>query len=264
MAKSQSNGFVSLKNIKLQQMVSLALMKSSSVSGPIKKMLHVPTFSIYCVKEIPISSRDTRAQLKKWIIEWESALLIPEGKNHLASIHGTHWNSPEGCVSLIMEYINGGSLFNLLESVGALPENILLEITDSLLKSLNFMHNKAKISHNGLSMSQIMFDREGHVKINLGISQIFPKGESSYKSSLGPSKLNLYSAHEINSPARIKKMTMFNDPNSDEAAELSERHIKEVFAQDIFDLGYILLISAVGGLDLVYSEELDFTKTEDA
>ena len=57
---------------------------------------------------------------------------------------------------------------------------------------------------------------------------------------------------------------MFNDPNSDEAAEISDRHNKEVFAQDIFDLGYILLISAVGGLDLVYSEELDFTKTKDA
>lgn len=185
-------------------MVSLALIKSTSISGPIKKMLHVPSFTIYWVKEIPISSKDARAQLKKWIIEWESALNKYEGQQHLVSIHGTHWNSPEGCVSLIMEYLNGGSLLNLLESVGALPENILLEITHSVLQSLNFMHNKAKISHNGLSLSQIMFDRDGRVKLNLGISQIFPKEESNYKSSLGPSKLSLYYAHEINSPARIK------------------------------------------------------------
>ena len=61
MAKSQSNGFgsfqpmgsdvqinsVSPTDIKLQQMVSLALIKRSSLSGPIKKMLHVPTFTIY-------------------------------------------------------------------------------------------------------------------------------------------------------------------------------------------------------------------------
>ena len=77
MAKSQSNGFGSFKNmgsdlqinavsttdIKLHQMVSLALIKPSSVSGPMK-MLHVPTFSIYWVKEIPMSSRDAKAQLK--------------------------------------------------------------------------------------------------------------------------------------------------------------------------------------------------------
>lgn len=61
MAASKSNGFGSFKkmsdgvqinaisptNIKLQQMVSLSMVKSSSLSGPIKKMLHVPTFSIY-------------------------------------------------------------------------------------------------------------------------------------------------------------------------------------------------------------------------
>lgn len=61
MAASKSNGFGSLKKIsadvqinsispssvKLHQMVSLALIKSSSLSGPIKKMLHVPSFSIY-------------------------------------------------------------------------------------------------------------------------------------------------------------------------------------------------------------------------
>jgi hypothetical protein len=99
---------ISPTNIRLQQMVSLAVVKSSSLSGPIKKMLHVPTFSIYCVKEIPISSREANSQLKKWIIEWESALQKSDGQKHLVTIHGTHWNSPEGCVSLIMEYLKGG------------------------------------------------------------------------------------------------------------------------------------------------------------
>lgn len=61
MNKSHSSGFDSFKNIdgesglstisstdlKLQQMVSLAIIKSNSVSGPIKKVLHVPTFTIY-------------------------------------------------------------------------------------------------------------------------------------------------------------------------------------------------------------------------
>jgi hypothetical protein len=61
MAKSQSNGFggfnsmsnevqinaLEPSNINLQQMVSLALIKSNGMSGPIKKMLHVPTFTIY-------------------------------------------------------------------------------------------------------------------------------------------------------------------------------------------------------------------------
>jgi len=32
----------------------------------------------------------------KWIIEWESVLQKSEGSEHLVTIHGTHWNSPEG------------------------------------------------------------------------------------------------------------------------------------------------------------------------
>lgn len=61
--------------------------------------------------------------------------------------------------------MNGGSLSNLVESVGSLPENILIEIARSIAETINFMHNKAKISHNGLSMSQIMFDRDGNMKL---------------------------------------------------------------------------------------------------
>lgn len=160
-----------------------------------------------------------------------------------------------------MEYFNGGSLLNLVDSVGALPENILLDITHSVLQSLNFMHNKTKVSHNGLGMSQIMFNRDGEIKLNLGISQIFPKDESGLKSSF--KKMNLYSAHEINSLARSKKMSLFSDLSGSEN-ERTQKYKKEIFAQDIFDLGYILLVSAIGGLDLINHESLDLSNTKDA
>lgn len=111
-------------------------------------------------------------------------------------------------------------------------------------------------------MSQIMFNRDGKVKLNLGISQVFPKEDLSYESSLGLKKMNLYSAHEINSPARIKKMSMFNDLSTTES-EGSIKYRKEIFAQDIFDLGYILLVAAIGGLDLLTQEEIDFSDTKD-
>mmetsp|Transcript_21359 Transcript_21359/g.20988 ORF Transcript_21359/g.20988 Transcript_21359/m.20988 type:complete len:163 (+) Transcript_21359:454-942(+) len=162
-----------------------------------------------------------------------------------------------------MEYLNGGSLLNLVDNVGALPENILLDITHSVLHSLNYMHNKAKVSHNGLGMSQIMFNQDGEIKLNLGISQIFPKEEIGYTSSLEPSKMNLYSIHQINSPARSKKMSLFNDLSTSES-ERSQAFKREIFSQDIFDLGYILLVSAIGGLDLINHESLDFSNTKDA
>jgi hypothetical protein len=57
---------------------------------------------------------------------------------------------------------------------------------------------------------------------------------------------------------------MFNELSSGDPKEAFEKQNKEVFAQDIFDLGYILLISAVGGLDLLSAEVLDFLDTKNS
>lgn len=80
--------------------------------------------------------------LTKLIAEWEQAT-NGELNPHLVAIVGTHWNSPEGCVSIVQESMNGGSLLNLLQSVGAIPENILREVTHKVLTSIEYMHVKA-------------------------------------------------------------------------------------------------------------------------
>jgi len=108
-------------------MISLAMIKTNSSTGPIKKMIHVKTSKIYCVKEVPINSWDTWNMLKSVIQEWETAL-NGEKNAHLVGIIGTHWNTPEGCVSIVFENMNGGSMLNLLQSVGSIPEDILREI----------------------------------------------------------------------------------------------------------------------------------------
>jgi hypothetical protein len=51
--------------------------------------------------------------LKKLIAEWEQAT-HGDVNPHMVSIVGTHWNTPEGCVSIVLESMNGGSLLNLL------------------------------------------------------------------------------------------------------------------------------------------------------
>lgn len=34
------------------------MIKGNSKSGPVKQMIHKETLKVYCVKEVPISSRD--------------------------------------------------------------------------------------------------------------------------------------------------------------------------------------------------------------
>lgn len=96
-----------VKEATLDKMISLAIVNSSS--GPIKKMMHVPSYNIYSVKEIPVKNREVRNKLKKLISDWEN-LLNRKLNPHLVGIIDTHWNTPEGCLSVVMENMNGGSL----------------------------------------------------------------------------------------------------------------------------------------------------------
>jgi hypothetical protein len=62
-----------------------------------------------------------RQMMKDWISRWEKL-----SKSDLMSrIHQKFFNSPEGCVSVVQDYAANGSLQNLSNSVGALPESIL-------------------------------------------------------------------------------------------------------------------------------------------
>lgn len=127
------------------------------------------------------------------------------------------------------------------------------------------MHIKAKLSHNGLTLSQVLFDRDGKIKLSTvalhslscGANQIFGSEEGSYKSSLGPLKLSISYRNKISSQVRAKNLKTFNDQSSSEKADQDADMIKELYAQDIFDLGYLLLIAATGGLDLTNQELVD-------
>ena len=48
--------------------------------------------------------------VKELISEWEEAIGV-NTNDHLVKIEATHWNIPEGCVSIVFEHMNGGSLF---------------------------------------------------------------------------------------------------------------------------------------------------------
>jgi serine/threonine protein kinase len=155
--------------VKLEEMITLSVLKGTRNSGSIKKMLHAPTLRLYAVKEIPLTNREVRIVLKEWIATWQTA---QDGINDkLSKVYGTFWNVPEGCVSVVMEYMNAGSLENLLESVGALPEYALLEITRSLLESIKETHVKMNVAHGFIAPSQVLFDQTGKMKLNLGIAQ---------------------------------------------------------------------------------------------
>jgi serine/threonine protein kinase len=65
-----------------------------------------------------------------------------------------------------MELMSGGSLQNLLESVGNLPETSIKSLALQTLEAIHELHSKLHTPHGVISPSQILIDKNGNVKVN--------------------------------------------------------------------------------------------------
>ena len=73
---------------------------------------------------------------------------------------------------LIMEYIDGETLEELLTRRNKLPIEEALSISRGILSALNYMHSKG-LAHRDIKPSNIMFNKEGVVKVtDFGITKI--------------------------------------------------------------------------------------------
>ena len=57
--------------VKLEEMITLSILKGTRNTGSVKKMLHAPTLKLYAVKEIPLINREVHGVLKEWINTWQ-------------------------------------------------------------------------------------------------------------------------------------------------------------------------------------------------
>lgn len=82
-----------------------------------------------------------------WMMNWQHNCCFNSGSSQpnsaqdsFVKIHSAQWNSPEGCVSVIQDYSANGSLYNLTQSIGAIPESILKHLAKQIVRALDFMH----------------------------------------------------------------------------------------------------------------------------
>ncbi|XP_011003358.1 PREDICTED: mitogen-activated protein kinase kinase 2-like [Populus euphratica] len=78
-----------------------------------------------------------------------------------------------GAISIILEYMDGGSLADFLKSVKTIPEPYLAAICKQVLKGLLYLHHEKHIIHRDLKPSNLLINHRGEVKItDFGVSAI--------------------------------------------------------------------------------------------
>lgn len=71
---------------------------------------------------------------------------------------------------VVMEYVNGGTLFEVLKAGPVADENTILSIAKQILLALDYLHNQGKI-HRDLKSQNILLSHDGDVKLtDFGVS----------------------------------------------------------------------------------------------
>ncbi|CAK9177118.1 unnamed protein product [Ilex paraguariensis] len=78
-----------------------------------------------------------------------------------------------GAISIILEYMDGGSLADFLKHVKTIPEPCLAAICKQVLKGMWYLHHEKHIIHRDLKPSNLLINHRGEVKItDFGVSAI--------------------------------------------------------------------------------------------
>jgi len=167
-AKMQQNSpdFLAVSQARLEDVVTLRVLANSPRSGVTRKVLHALTLKLLAVREVPVNTRQSRERLVEWLAKWQ----ILQRKNmQLLAVSSAHWNTPEGCVSVLLDYMNSGSVQTLMDKVGGLPEAVLANLACQALRAVGYLHKKGLV-HGQLSASQLLLDSDGILKLGPGLS----------------------------------------------------------------------------------------------
>ncbi|CAI0418987.1 unnamed protein product [Linum tenue] len=139
----------------------------SGASSVVQRAIHIPTHRILALKKINIFEKEKRQQL---LTEIRTLCEAPcyEG---LVEFHGAFYTPDSGQISIALEYMDGGSLADILRLRKSMPEPVLSFMFQKLLHGLSYLHGERHLVHRDIKPANMLVNLKGESKItDFGIS----------------------------------------------------------------------------------------------
>lgn len=154
----------------LQREIVMLNKLGAGAGGFVRKGLHMPSMTLTAVKRVKVFQH---SQLKQMARELRtlyscSAATDMAGQGecpHVVSFYGAYTNRADSTISIVLEYMDAGSLQDLINSGIRMDEAVVANIGYRVLKGLNFLHQR-NILHRDIKPSNLLINRDGHVKIS--------------------------------------------------------------------------------------------------
>jgi len=135
-------------------------------SGLVQKAFWPAKAEFVAVKKISILEKEKRHQLMNDI----KALCNTPDTPGLIRFKGAYHSADKGQIAVALQYMDGGSLADVLEKVGHISEPILAAMTKSVLQGLAYLHANHTV-HRDIKPANILMSTSGEPKISdFGIS----------------------------------------------------------------------------------------------
>lgn len=153
---------IEIKNADLVQLKALG----SGNGGTVTKVMHIPTQKIMAKKTIRI---DGQPEVRKQIVR-ELHIMHECDNDNIVDFYGAY--VLEGDVVMCMEYMDCGSLDQISKKVGKIPEDVLGQITVSILHGLTYLYEEHRIIHRDVKPSNVLVNSKGQFKLcDFGVSR---------------------------------------------------------------------------------------------
>ena len=142
----------------------------AGAGGVVRKGLHVPSMTITAVKRIKVFQHSQLKQMARELRTLYSCSASTDiaGRGecpHVVSFYGAFTNRADSTISLVLEYMDAGSLQDLINTKISMDEAVVANIGYRVLKGLQFLH-KRHILHRDIKPSNLLINRKGEVKIS--------------------------------------------------------------------------------------------------
>ncbi|KAJ8750089.1 hypothetical protein K2173_014004 [Erythroxylum novogranatense] len=139
----------------------------SGASSVVQRAIHIPTHRILALKKINIFEKEKRQQL---LTEIRTLCEAPCSEG-LVEFHGAFYIPDSGQISIALEYMDGGSLADILQVRKNIPEPVLSYMFQKLLHGLKYLHGVRYLVHRDIKPANLLVNLKGEPKItDFGIS----------------------------------------------------------------------------------------------
>ncbi|KAK9272499.1 hypothetical protein L1049_002872 [Liquidambar formosana] len=139
----------------------------SGASSVVQRAIHIPTHRILALKKINIFEKEKRQQL---LTEIRTLCEAPCYQG-LVEFHGAFYTPDSGQISIALEYMDGGSLADIIRVRKCIPEPVLSSMFQKLLHGLSYLHGVRHLVHRDIKPANLLVNLKGEPKItDFGIS----------------------------------------------------------------------------------------------